>query len=133
MKLFLRFLLLCISLWTGYAQAAPVQTGCFPKDIINKAQAANDLSLHNHRLWQGQAPFSASHNAHDAIADSEVDDDDDDNESRPGKKNLPNDRCSFIQSPAFTGLYHYNKRLPFCDHFSGAAACKFIFHCVIRI
>jgi hypothetical protein len=133
MKLFLRFLLFCILLLAGYAQASPVRTGCTPKDLIEKAEPVNYSPIHYHRLRQGSAPSSDSNNAHDAIADSEVDDDDDDNESKAGKKSLTNDRFSRIQSPALAGFYHYNNRLPFCDHFSLAAACKIIFHCVIRI
>lgn len=133
MKLFLRFLLFFILLLAGYAQASPVRTGCTPKDLIEKGEPVNFPPFHYHRLRQGYPPLSDTNNTHDAIADSEVNDDDDD-ESKAGKKNLTNDRFSLIQSPAFAGIYHYNNnRLPFCDHFSLAAACKFIFHCVIRI
>lgn len=132
MKLFLRFLLFCILLLAGYAQASPVRTGCSPKDLIEKAEPVNFSPIHNHRLRQGKAPSSDNTNAQDVIADYEVDDDDDD-ESKAGKKKGINDRFSLMQSQALAGIYHYNNRLPFCDHFSLAAACKFIFHCVIRI
>ncbi|WP_207514586.1 hypothetical protein [Longitalea luteola] len=131
MKLFLRSLLFFMLLLAGYAQASPVQTGCIPKDILKEAAPVGYSAIHHHRLLQGHAPCSESNNAHHAIADPEVDDDED--ESKAGKKNVANDRFSLIQSPAVAGIYNYNNRLPFCAHFSLPAACKFIFHCAIRI